>query len=105
MSRYHPLYITDSPEGGFGQLLSHQQKRQKVFAGVEWDENNYPKPSAAGRYCEYVHNRTDQSDNSKTFEDFRKTLHLECEEGEPAELVWYVKPDTPDEVYYQVNIA
>lgn len=101
-ARFHPFYITDSAEGGFGQLLEHQRKRQKIFAGVEYDAENYPQPTAAGRYCEYMHNRSDQSANSNTFEEFKKTLHLECEQGEPAELVWHVAGDTPNEVYYQV---
>ncbi|XP_014230471.1 protein Skeletor, isoforms B/C isoform X2 [Trichogramma pretiosum] len=100
-ARYHPFYITDSPEGGFGQLTDSQQRRQKVYAGVEYDGNNYPYPTAAGRYCEYKHRRTDQSAKSETFEEFFATLRLECEEGEPATIVWHVDEDTPDLVYYQ----
>ncbi|KAL7307218.1 hypothetical protein TKK_0000941 [Trichogramma kaykai] len=100
-ARYHPFYITDSPEGGFGQLTDSQQRRQKVYAGVEYDGNNYPYPTAAGRYCEYKHRRTDQSAKSETFEEFFATLRLECEEGEPATMVWHVEEDTPDLVYYQ----
>ncbi|XP_058798025.1 protein Skeletor, isoforms B/C isoform X2 [Phymastichus coffea] len=100
-AKYHPFYITDNPEGGFGQLNPSQQRRQKVFAGVAYDENNYPYPTAAGRYCEYVHKRTDQSEKSETFREYFDTLKLECEEGESATLEWHVETDTPDLVYYQ----
>lgn len=101
--RYHPFYITDSPEGGFGQLHELQQKKQKVFAGVAYDASNYPYPTAAGRYCEYVHKRTDQSAKTETFKEFFNTLRLDCENGEPTTLVWHVDEDTPDLVYYQVR--
>lgn len=30
-ARYHPFYITDSSEGGFGQKTEMEQKRQKVI--------------------------------------------------------------------------
>ncbi|XP_014219944.1 protein Skeletor, isoforms B/C [Copidosoma floridanum] len=100
-TRYHPFYITDSPEGGFSQLTEEQQRHQRVFAGVAYDRNNYPYPTAVGRYCEYGHKRTDQSAKTETFEEFFATLKLDCEEGEPGKLVWYVEEDTPDLVYYQ----
>lgn len=29
-ARYHPFYITDSKEGGFGQKTEEEQRRQKV---------------------------------------------------------------------------
>ncbi|KAJ8686210.1 hypothetical protein QAD02_022004 [Eretmocerus hayati] len=102
--RYHPLYITDNPEGGYGQLTEAQRKHHKLFAGVDFDENNYPYPTAEGRYCGYESKTTDQSAASETFEQFLQTLRLDCEEGEPGELVWHVAPDTPDYVYYQVTV-
>lgn len=57
--------------------------------------------STAGRYCEWQHNTIDNSDKIETFEEFKKTLHLFCEPGEPAYLNWTVAEDTPDLVYYQ----
>lgn len=47
----------------------------------------------------------DKSENIETFEDYMKTLHLECDDGpdEPAVMNWTVSIDTPDIVYYQVN--
>lgn len=47
--RYHPFYICDSPEGGFGQKSEIEQKRQRVFAGVSYDSEGYPYPTA-GNY-------------------------------------------------------
>ncbi|XP_057339793.1 protein Skeletor, isoforms B/C isoform X2 [Microplitis mediator] len=100
-ARYHPLYITASPEGGFGQKTEQQQKEEKVFAGVGWNDEGYPYPTAAGRYCEWAHQTVDMSENSLTFASFFDTLRLDCDQGEPAKLVWTVTPDTPDLVYYQ----
>lgn len=45
-ARYHPLYITDSFEGGFGQKTPEQQREQKVYAGVSFDAEGFPIPSA-----------------------------------------------------------
>lgn len=45
-ARYHPFYITDSPEGGYGQRSAEEQRRQKVFAGVDTDKEGYPYPTA-----------------------------------------------------------
>ncbi|KZC10983.1 Protein Skeletor, isoforms D/E, partial [Dufourea novaeangliae] len=100
--RYHPFYITDSIEGGFDEKRDEdQQMTQRVFAGVKYDAEGYPYPTAAGRYCEWVHKTVDMSKDMETFENFFETLRLECDKGEPAELVWTVAEDTPDTVYYQ----
>lgn len=56
----------------------------------------------AGRYCEWTHKNIDRSATSETFEDYTKTLELECERGEPAVLNWTVAEETPDLLYYQV---
>ncbi|KAK0183368.1 hypothetical protein PV327_001417 [Microctonus hyperodae] len=100
-AHYHPFYITDSPEGGYGQKTETQQNSEKVFAGVRWSSDGYPYPSAAGRYCEWVHQTVDMSADSPTFASFFETLRLDCDQGEPAKLVWTVTQDTPDLVYYQ----
>lgn len=102
-ARYHPFYITDSKEGGFGQKTEEEQKLQRVFAGVSYDSEGYPYPTAAGRYCEWAHKTIDQSLESETFEDYFKTLRLQCGEGEPAYLNWTVSQETPDLLYYQVR--
>lgn len=56
-----------------------------------------------GRYCEWTHKTIDQSAASETFEDYMKTVQLECNDGEPAVLNWTVAHETPDLVYYQVT--
>lgn len=90
-------------EGGYGQKGENRKNPQKIYAGVEYDRENYPRPTAVGRYCEWVHKSVDQSLNSESFESFFDTLRLECQPGEPGKLVWFVENDTPDTVYYQVN--
>lgn len=45
-AKYHPFYITDSSEGGYGQKTDAEQKRQIVYAGVEFDSEDYPVPTA-----------------------------------------------------------
>ncbi|XP_011136070.1 protein Skeletor, isoforms B/C isoform X2 [Harpegnathos saltator] len=100
-ARYHPFYITNSPEGGFGQKNKDEQEQQMIFAGVKEDSKGYPYPTAAGRYCEWVRTTVDNADNYETFNDFFKTLELKCDMGEPAKLVWTVEESTPNLVYYQ----
>ncbi|XP_063228586.1 protein Skeletor, isoforms B/C isoform X2 [Bacillus rossius redtenbacheri] len=100
-ARYHPFYITDSKEGGFGQKSESDQKKQRVFAGVSYDADGYPYPTAAGRYCEWTHKTIDKSAEIETFEAYLETLRLVCDEGEPSYLNWTVAPETPDLLYYQ----
>lgn len=45
-SRYHPFYITDSSEGGYGQKSEQERSKQKYFAGVREDSGGYPFPTA-----------------------------------------------------------
>ncbi|RZB39621.1 Skeletor, isoforms B/C [Asbolus verrucosus] len=100
-ARYHPFYISDSNEGGFGQKTLEEQKEQKVFAGIDYDREGYPYPTAAGRYCEWAHKSIDKSAESETFEEYMETLKLECDQGEPAYLNWTVPMEAPDLLYYQ----
>ncbi|CAK1594768.1 unnamed protein product [Parnassius mnemosyne] len=100
-AKFHPFYISDSSEGGFGQKREEDQRKQRVFAGVAYDNEGYPYPTAVGRYCEWTHKTIDQAATSETFEDYMRTLQLECNEGEPAVLNWTVAHETPDLVYYQ----
>ncbi|XP_028028107.1 protein Skeletor, isoforms B/C isoform X2 [Bombyx mandarina] len=100
-ARYHPFYISDSSEGGFGQKKEEEQRKQRVFAGVAYDNEGYPFPTAVGRYCEWTHKSVDQANASPTFEQYVRTLQLECAPGDPATLVWTVAHETPDLLYYQ----
>lgn len=102
-AKYHPFYITDNGEGGFGQKSEEQQRKQKVFAGVAYNGDGYPYPTAAGRYCEWAHKTIDRSSEKETFQEFMDTLRLDCEDGSPAVLNWTVPMDAPDLLYYQVR--
>lgn len=103
-ARYHPFYITSSPEGGFGQKSNNEQKQQTVYAGVDYDENGEPYPTAAGGYCEWKHKDIDRSAESDTFEKYKESLVLDCVDGAaPAVLNWTVANNTPSLVYYQVR--
>lgn len=99
----HFYYRSDSDEGGYGQKSQQKQSRQTVYAGVDYEEDGYPRPTAAGRYCEWQIITVDKSSEIETFEEYKKTLKLHCEPGEAAVLNWTVSHDTPDLVYYQVN--
>ncbi|XP_044743413.1 protein Skeletor, isoforms B/C [Chrysoperla carnea] len=100
-AHYHPLYICDSSEGGFGQKSEADQKKQKVYAGVEYNEDGYPYPTAAGRYCEWEHKTVDRSAETETFTEYVETLRLNCDSGEAAIMNWTVPMDAPDLLYYQ----
>uniref|UniRef100_A0A182ISD3 DOMON domain-containing protein n=1 Tax=Anopheles atroparvus TaxID=41427 RepID=A0A182ISD3_ANOAO len=102
-AKYHPLYITSSSEGGYGQLSEAQKRRETVYAGVEYDSDGYAYPTAAGRYCEWKHKTIDRSAEIATFDEYKKTLNLSCDDpnGQPAYLNWTVVEETPDLVYYQ----
>ncbi|XP_034940095.1 protein Skeletor, isoforms B/C isoform X2 [Chelonus insularis] len=100
-AKYHPLYITDSMSGGYGQKTEAEQNEEKVYAGINWSEDGYPYPTATGRYCEWAHKTVDMSANSPTFASFFETLRLDCDQGEPAKLIWTVQQDAPDVLYYQ----
>jgi hypothetical protein len=97
------IYRSDSDEGGYGQKTQLKQSRQTVYAGVDYEEDGYPRPTAAGRYCEWQHLTVDKSTDIETFEEYKKTLKLDCEPGAPAVLNWTVSLDTPNLVYYQVD--
>lgn len=101
-ARYHPFYITSSEEGGFGQKTEKEQLNENVFAGVEYTPDGYPKPSGTGRYCEWQHVTIDKSAAIESFSDYKRTLHLECEEaGMSGVMNWTVPMEAPDLLYYQ----
>lgn len=66
-------------------------------------KNNLSICFIAGRYCEWKHKSVDKSEESSTFEDYKKTLKLECKDGKPGSFTWMPDEDTPDLVYYQVR--
>ncbi|KAL1491384.1 hypothetical protein ABEB36_011989 [Hypothenemus hampei] len=100
-ARFHPMYITNSSEGAYKQLSLEKRREQKVYAGIVFDTNGYPHPTAMGRFCEWAHKGVDKALESETFEDYMKTLRLECDDGMPGYLNWTVPMDAPDLLYYQ----
>lgn len=52
-----------------------------------------------------MHQTIDRFADFDNLEDYKKTLTLQCDHGEPSVLNWTVAADTPNEVYYQVSCA
>lgn len=49
---FHPFYISDSAEGGFEQKRPEERQQQRIFAGVAYDNEGYPYPTA-GKSLEF----------------------------------------------------
>ncbi|XP_055950409.1 protein Skeletor, isoforms B/C-like [Argiope bruennichi] len=99
---YHPLYITNNPEGGGGQFLDQLGlPNHTVYAGIETDSNQRMIPTGVGRLCEWKHKTIDKSAEVETFEEYKKTLMLDCMDGSPGTFYWVPDEATPDLVYYQ----
>lgn len=58
--------------------------------------------AGTGRYCEWKHKTVDMSDESTSWENFKQTLRLQCDRGQPGTFTWTPDKDTPGLVYYQV---
>ncbi|XP_023215764.1 protein Skeletor, isoforms B/C-like, partial [Centruroides sculpturatus] len=100
-AKNHPLYITNNKEGGGYQSQDELwTPKHMVYAGLERDGNNTIL-TGGGRFCEYKLNGVDMSDSFDTFEEYKKTVTLTCDEGNPAVFNWTPNHDTPDIVYYQ----
>ncbi|CAN7999293.1 unnamed protein product, partial [Ixodes pacificus] len=104
-ARYHPFYITDSRKGGGSKEDAEALGKpgHLLLAGVTMGPDGKPDVSnAVGRYCEWEHKSIDQSNNVKTFEEFKKTLELKCESNVKSGMfTWTPDEKTPDIVYYQ----
>ena len=89
-SNYHPLYITDSPEGGYFQkLFAGMGINETVFAGV--DENNNALFTGPLVYHNY-----DDIKRCCT----RRRRKPKCPDGATM-YTWRPTRDTPNLVYYQ----
>lgn len=51
-ARFHPFYITDSPDGGIGQLSEDQIVREKFYAGVARGKEGYLEPTAGKQFSQ-----------------------------------------------------
>lgn len=99
--RRHPLYITDSPEGGFDYKTDLERRNERIFAGVGVRTDGQFVPTATGRLCEWKFNDTRSPDSFDDFQSFKSTLRLECDPGQASMLKWTPDSSTPDVVYYQ----
>ncbi|KAH9363232.1 hypothetical protein HPB48_017799 [Haemaphysalis longicornis] len=55
-----------------------------------------------GRYCEWKYRSTaEDGDAARTWADYKRTLKLECDSGQPGTFTWTPDEKTPDLVYYQ----
>jgi len=102
-ARYHPLYITNNREGGGGQepsLLNTPD--HKVYAGIDF-RSGRPDPLGAGRYCELKHKTIDVAESVGSVDEYKRTLYLDCDDGNIATFNWTPDEHTPDVVYYQVS--
>ncbi|XP_064465589.1 protein Skeletor, isoforms B/C-like isoform X2 [Ornithodoros turicata] len=103
-ARYHPFYITDNQKGGGSKVDPSELGKpgHLLLAGVVMGADGKPDVSKGiGRYCEWEHKDVDKSDQVKSFEEYKNTLELKCEEGQPGTFTWTPDKDTPDTVYYQ----
>ena len=101
-AKYHPLYITNNRDGGGGQDPSElMTPGHMVYAGVSF-RRGQPDPSpGSGRYCEWKHKTVDVAEMVNSVEDYRRTLFLDCEDGDYASFTWTPDERTPSVVYYQ----
>ncbi|XP_077522766.1 protein Skeletor, isoforms B/C-like [Amblyomma americanum] len=102
-SKYHPFYITDSSTGGGSKEEAAKLGKpgHQLYAGVVLDSQNKPNVSkGTGRYCKWEEDLA-TSDNAQTWEEYKKTLKLECEPGQSGEFTWTPDQNTPNLVYYQ----
>ncbi|XP_054758503.2 protein Skeletor, isoforms B/C-like [Lytechinus pictus] len=84
---YHPFYITDDINGGYGQLSEADREGIKIYAGP-----------VEGPLCQYMSDTNPDSYN--TFDEFKATLEKNCLSGDPGVLEWTVPIDAPDLLYY-----
>jgi len=70
---------------------------------------SYANVFLAGRFCEHFETATSGEvdlDCNSSLQDYLDTLNVACQgdESEAAILTWTPDIDTPDVVYYQVNM-
>ena len=100
----HPLYLTDSQEGGFEFKTDDERQRERLFGGVALRSNDGQLvPTAEGRLCEWRPSERTGSDPDQyqNFSSFQRTLSLQCAPGQPAVLKFAPDASTPNELFYQ----
>ncbi|CAD6190584.1 unnamed protein product [Caenorhabditis auriculariae] len=91
---YNPLYVSADREGGFDKLSKEEQ--QKIVFYTDGDANSH-----AGKLCAWS-NEEVNPDVFSTFNDFRKSLILNCDPGTQRGFLQFTSNSTtPDVLYYQ----
>lgn len=104
LSRRHPLYLTDSAEGGFNYKTDDERAKERIFGGVALRAvDGQFVPTIEGRLCEWK--TTNQTlanpDLYPTFSAYQRSLRLDCLPGQAAVLKFAPDSSTPDLIYYQ----
>lgn len=99
----HPLYLTDSPEGGFDFKTDEQRLKERIFAGVAIRADGQFVPTAEGRLCEWKQTNATlpNPDLYSSFAAYQRTLKLDCLPGQASMLKFTPDSTTPDLIYYQ----
>jgi len=103
-SRRHPLYLTDSQEGGFNFKTDDERQRERLFGGVALRATDGQfVATAEGRLCEWrpTAQTASNPDLYQTFAAFQRTLTLSCAPGPAAVLKFQPDAQSPNELFYQ----
>lgn len=109
---HHPLYITDSPAGGYAVSSPEERSKEKIYAGIDdivTDANGGVtsfRGTATGALCRITSSLAGDTAETETWDDYAKTLDVSCAQDESitsdaGTLTWKVPEDAPDELYYQ----
>ncbi|GAU94254.1 hypothetical protein RvY_06065 [Ramazzottius varieornatus] len=116
-SKYHPLYITTDSTGGLASKLPAEQVAEErgILAGAVRAPNGAGFiPTALGPYCAFVQGGAANPDSFRSFEEFNRTLALQCDDAPPRTLPlvnapssvldWIPSAQDPPVAYYQCFI-
>jgi len=77
----------------------------RIFAGVSVSKSGEVIPTGVGRSCNWTPDpQQPPADEFVSFGAYQRTLTLVCENGDPGIVQWTPDAETPDTVYYQVNL-
>lgn len=95
---YNPLYLSNDAYGGYLKLSNDEKEQIKIYAGAT--PSNYD--DALGGLCLWTSkNSEDDFDSYNSFDEFKQTLNLNCDDSNPGEFKFTPDSSTPDVIYYQ----
>ncbi|KAI6235634.1 Protein Skeletor, isoforms D/E [Aphelenchoides besseyi] len=90
----NPFYISDDPYGGYSKLLDEEKEKVRIFAPKT------PSDVFSDRRCIWETNEQNPSSKFESFNDFRETLRLNCDEqGTVRSLNFTPTNSTPSLIY------